>query len=480
MKLTGLLNDISYRLVGNRADLEQEITCVTARVERVTAKTLFVCTQTALSDGYRSAATAYGLGCRAFLCAHTLDLPQDALILIVPDPEALLGVLAHRCLGEPARGMTVLGVTGTVGKSSVVHTLTAILLRSGRRAASISTDGVQIGRQRRIAPAIVPDAGEIAALLHEFAASGVEIAVAELSAYQLSHKAAFFIPFAAVLMTNLMPAHIGNGEFEDFAAYREAKLSLMRSGAPFKVLPAGIALPIDGRTVTFGEGGDFSAEIVKECVGKRGYATRFWLRAPHGEKTLITLPVPGGFAVQNALAVAALARIVGLDMGEIARGLCRVQPKGRMQCVAAFDGCFSYVDSAFEPDDVARALEVLRARTTGKLTLVIGSVGGRAKWRRAPLGRVAVEHADFAYFTADDPDCEPVENICHDMLTESDPARACVVVDRRKAIARAVRELRPGDTLLIAGKGGCETQLIYGEKQRFSDKETVEETVLLL
>ena len=480
MKLFELIEDISYRLRGYASPdrFEQEIVRVTADRREAGEGVLFVCAEFALGDGHNSAHAAYALGSRVFLAERELPLPDDATVLVVEDTKRLLGELAARCYGYPARDLTVFGITGTAGKSAIAHTVTALLRRAGRSVASLTTDGVDLNGALRPADCIVPNAADIQAMLREFLETGVEFAVLEFSSYMLANRAHGAIPFSALLLSNFAPMHIGGGQHADLAAYRAAKASLFEGGAPFLVFPANFAdfsVPNRGeKCVFFGEGGHLQALDAVPVTEKRCFGTRFTLCLEDGEKERIFLPVPGDNAVKNALAAAALALIAGLSLKEIATGLCAYVPNGRLECVGAYEGRYVFVDSAYTGQDLARALDTLRPYTKGRLSLLIGSVGGRARERRAPLGQAAGAYADFVYLTADNPDCEDARDICEELMRGmDDPFRCCIVPDRRRAIERAVLEMRPGDTLLLAGKGGEAYQLIRGRKERFCEREIV-------
>lgn len=484
MRLFELMENISYRLRGNVSDerLLQEVKRVSADYRRAGDGVLFVCACFATGDGHNSANAAYTAGSRVFLAERPLSLPDDATVLMVEDTKKLLGSLAARCYGHPARSLTVFGITGTAGKSAIAHTLTALLRRAGRCAASLTTDGVDLNGTLRAAECIVPNGADVQAILQEFLETGVEFAVLELSSYMLSNHAHASIPFSALLLSNFAPCHIGRGQHPDLADYRAAKASLFEGDAPFLVFPANFAdfsVPKQcQKSVIFGGDGDLQATNITPTVGKTGFGTRFTLCLKNGEKEEISLPVAGDNAVQNALAAASLALIAGLSFKEIAAGLSNYMPKGRLECVGAYEGRYVYVDSAYEGRDLARALKSLRPYTKGRLCVLLGSVGGRAKDRRLPLGRAAAEHADFVYLTADNPDCEDVRTICEDVMRGmDDPSRCCIIPDRREAIVRAVLEMRPGDTLLLAGKGAEPYQLIRGRKEDFCEREIVAEAL---
>ena len=476
-----LFENISYRLRGNEDRMDEEVRGVTAELARVEAGALFVCTCTALRDGHNCVTAAYHAGCRVFLGQHPVDLPDDAVLLTVEDAEALLGELAARFWGYPARSLTVVGITGTFGKTSVAYTLCALLERADRKTALLCSDGVRIGPTLYETGDVVPDAAELQRILRQLCDAGVEVAVLELSAYMLAHKTAFSIPFAVVLLTNLAERHIGPNEFRNFDAYAAAKLSLLHSGAPIVVLPHDLShLNASSRCLTFGVGGDVFAENASDFVDRSDVGTRFDLVLSDGTKEAVFLPVPGDIAIENALAASAAAVALGATPQQIFKRLSGIRPRGRMECISVYGRRWIFVDAAFEADSLARALQLLRKRTVGRLTVVVGAVGGRARFRRAPLGRTATAFADFAYFTADDPDFEDPAAICAEMTAEADPMRCCTIPDRAAAIRRAVLEMRPGDVLLLAGKGGSRSQLINGIRTPFEERDVVAETVALL
>ena len=471
MRLTELIKGFSYRLVGNCEIEGIELDAVTTQSHDATPAHLYICTRTALRDGHYAAEVAYQGGCRLFLAERTLILPPDATVLVVEDTEALTGELAARLMGHPARRMTLLGVSGSVGKSSVACMLFSMLRAAGRRAAVLLPTGVL--EEKGFAPFgnIMPDGAEIAEILRNFEANGVEYVILALSSYMLEHKAAFSLPFAAVLLTNLSPELPGRGECPNPRAHCRAVASLLACDAPFKLLPTELDLACEGgRLLRFGEGGDFSARDI--CRYDEGGGSSFLLTYPGGSANAYT-PVPGRAAINNALAASALAVTVGLGEREILEGLRQPVP-GMLECIADFSGRRIYRDTAYSPEALTRALLTLGECCRGKLTVLLGSVGGRAKARRLPLAAAAERHADFVYLTADNPDTEDPMQICTRMAQGfEDASRYVIIPDRQAAIERAVLEMRPGDVLLLAGKGRECFQLVNGQRLPFDERKIV-------
>ena len=474
MDLRELLSGLEYRPAPGSVMPPLEILDVITAPCSDAQNTLYVCVDTPLQNGRTGMEAAYAAGCRAFLCTHDAFPGTEATVLISPEPERMLGVLAARVHGHPARHLAVLGVSGSTGKTSVCLLLREVLERAGKRVGAITSDGVFMDKEHIRCPVIVPNAADIQRTLAKMVSRGIEIAVLELSSYQLWHHAAAGTDFLAVALTNFSPRHIGHREHASLQEYHAAKQRLLDCGAPFSVLPVGNSFRARGRVLTFGEGGDFCAKDLHSIShATRGFGMQLTL-CEGADCTQVSLCMPTQGFVENALVVAALARVVGLTLTQTADGLCGASVPGRMECVLFAGGRAVYVDSAFSPEDLSVALDALSGYCEGRLAVLLGSVGERARYRRAELGRTACEHADFVYLTADDPDTEDPVGICTEMQAGMrEPLRSVILPDRRAAITRAVREMRPGDLLLLAGKGSAAYQLIAGERLPFCERDIV-------
>ena len=454
---------------------DAEIIGVVTDAKEAAADKLFLCTRTALHNHHFDADAAYAAGCRFFAAERGLALPSDATVLILPDTCEVAGELAARCLAHPARELTVFGITGGVGKSALAHILCALLRRGGMRAASITTDGVDLNGGVTPHGSILPDAVALQALLRHLRDEGVEIVILELSQYQLAMKVHKGIDFTVLLHTGNKPRAVDPAVKHPTVADHD---TLFLESAAISVAPVGTRLPPCGKRIFTGEGGQIFVSDAVESWGEQGFFTQFKLHISGGEVLSAALPLPCEWAVQQAPLAVAAALAVGMSPAEIAAHLTACHARGRMECIGSLRGRLVFTDVAYTPRAVAETLRLLRARTRGKLTVLLGSVGGRAVARRAPLGQAAEQGAELVYLTADDPDTEPVGEICREMAAGfCDPSRYVIVPDRRAAILRAVRELRPGDTLLLCGKGGEERQLLGGKYLPFSEKEIVLEAM---
>jgi len=437
---------------------------------KVTKNALYAATVTPMRDGHDGAAAAYADGCRLFLTERDPALPPDATVFITPDTEALLGPLAARVLGDPGRRLTVFGIAGARGKSSVALLAAALLRQNGRAVGTLTTDGTQVGDTFTPADVLVPDAAEIQHVLARFQEAGCEFAVLEFSAYQLTHGAAHGIPFAALLLTDTAPAHVGRGEFRRAEDYFAAVANLFGEPAPLVLLPKNDPpFSVRGHAVRFGQDGNVACRRLDPVP----YACRFTISF-EGEEYTVTHPVPGDTAIHNATAATALALAAGLPLASIAPRLSALTTPCRMERVAPQ----VFFDTAYTGEDLTRALSLLRPDTPGRLSVLTGSVGGRARQRRAPLGAAALRNADFVWFTTDDPDAETPDAIFRDLLAGDDgTGRYRCIADRKAALLAALSELRPGDALLVTGKGEPTYQLIAGERVPFSERAVIKEAL---
>ena len=303
------------------------------------AQTVYVCVRTPLCDGHVGAAEAYARGCRCFVAARGLGLPPDAAVYTTEEPSVYLGELAARCFGYPARSLTVFGITGEVGKTSVADTLTCLLRQAGHKVATLTTDGFDVDGEFQKAGYVAPNAADVQRMLRAARRAGAAFAVIELSSYMLSQNVHKSIPFAALLQT-APPQEDDTVRRHGAADYRRAKDILIACGAPLLFLPYGTeATTARSRVLYMGQTGDVTGTQAKTVLREDACGTSFRL-GYQGEEFEVFYPVVGDFAVKNATAAAALALAAGLPPSKIAQGLAHSAPIGRLeQIYASGDRC---------------------------------------------------------------------------------------------------------------------------------------------
>jgi UDP-N-acetylmuramoyl-L-alanyl-D-glutamate--2,6-diaminopimelate ligase len=399
-------------------------------------------------------------------------LPQ----LVVPDARAAASHLAALFHGDPGTAVDAVGVTGTNGKTTTVWLLRHLLSTRGA-AASIGTLGV-IGTEGRREPGTLTTPGPVQ-LMERLAAlrdAGARYVALEVSSHALDQHRTDGLPLAAAVFTNLTREHLDY--HADMESYRRAKLrlaGLVRPGGTCVVNadePAWSGLEAGrARRLSFGLGAD--AEVRALDVTEGPGQSR-WRLAFGGRSADVRLPLPGAFNVHNALGAAAAALSLGLDLEEVAGALTSApQVPGRME-VLRRSPALVLRDYAHTPDAFERALAAVRP-DSGRLLLVFGCGGDRDRGKRPLMGRAAARLADLTFLTTDNPRSEDPAEIVRQIETGMDGAPHRVVLDRREAIAEALREAGPGDVVFLAGKGHEDYQIYGDRKEPFDEARIVAE-----
>lgn len=394
--------------------------------------------------------------------------------LVVRDTRRALSRLAAAFHGFPARRLTVIGVTGTDGKTSLVH-LTAHLLRSaGERTGALGTTGWSLdGQQRALAERTTPEAPEVQAALAEMATDGCRYAILECSSHGLALCRVEDCDFDVAAITNIGRDHLDfHGSWESYRAAKGRLFQLLDAGYQ-KDIPKVAVLNADdpsyhyfrsltrARSLTYGLAGP--ADVTAHDIAPEGWGSRFCLRTPQGE-AVARVGRPGLFNVANALAATAVALALGLPLRAIVEGLASWPGvPGRMELVDEGQPFLVVVDYAHAPEALQRALELLRRSVRGRVIVVFGCLGGRDRERRFPMGEVAGRLADYAIVTEDDSYDEDRESIMQEIAAglravgRLEGHHFALVPDRREAIAQALAMASDDDAVLLAGRGHEET-----------------------
>ncbi|HTM78485.1 MAG TPA: UDP-N-acetylmuramoyl-L-alanyl-D-glutamate--2,6-diaminopimelate ligase [Devosia sp.] len=397
-------------------------------------------------------------------------------VIIVSDVRAAYARAASRIF-EPQPEITV-AVTGTNGKTSVASFVRQIWSYAGIASASIGTLGVETANRLIAGSLTTPDSRTLHQSMRALKAQGIDHVAIEASSHGLEQRRLDGIHFEAVAFTNLTRDHLDY--HADMDAYRNAKLrlftDLLVDGGPAVVNvddpeyePFMFAALGNGSTLlTVGREGAY-IEILS--IKTEGYGQRVEVRHV-GEKTSFHLPLTGEFQVSNALIAAALAMSTGVDKAQAFAALSElVGAKGRLELVAERDGAAIFIDYSHTPDALKTALEALRPYARGQLRVVFGCGGDRDKGKRPQMGAIASELADDVIVTDDNPRTEDAATIRGEIMAAATGARE--IGDRQSAITTAVKALRAGDVLLVAGKGHEDYQIIGTTKHHFSDHEAV-------
>jgi UDP-N-acetylmuramoyl-L-alanyl-D-glutamate--2,6-diaminopimelate ligase len=441
----------------------------------VRADWVFVAVPGTASDGLQYAEDAVRRGAVAVVCERPPDSRLEAAVIIVRDARLAAAQLAAEFNGNPARSLLVAGVTGTNGKTTVSMMLRAVLQRAGLEPGLVGTVAYEIGSRVIAAPRTTPDAVTLQNLLRQMVTTGCRSAVLEVSSHALVQQRVAGIPFKVAGFTNLTHDHLDyHGSME---AYYEAKALLFRGleAASTAVVnrddPWGRRLleeSFSGERLTYGldEG---MADVTAEAMSLSAAGSEFDLISPWGTFDA-RVCLPGRHNVANALAAFGMGVAMGCDPAGAVEAIAGVtKVRGRLERVPGKAPFSVFVDYAHTDDALRNVLGALRPLTTGRLMVVFGCGGNRDRSKRTKMGAVAAALADRVWVTTDNPRNEAPESIIADILEGLDRGNVEVVVDRREAIRAAVAAARPGDTVLIAGKGHETYQEVAGISAPFND-----------
>ncbi|MDP9072384.1 MAG: UDP-N-acetylmuramoyl-L-alanyl-D-glutamate--2,6-diaminopimelate ligase [Actinomycetota bacterium] len=461
MRLDRLLSDVA--VVERRGDAAGvDVGAIVHDSRAVTPGSLFCCLTGANADGHDHAAAAVASGAVALLCERLL--PLDVVQVRVASTRASMAAVAAAFHDHPSHALTVVGVTGTDGKTTTVHLLRAVLEAHGWPTGVIGTLG---------GPRTTPESPELQARLAGEVAAGRRAVAMEVSSHALVQHRVDAVRFEAAAFTNLSQDHLDY--HRDMESYFRAKAGLFRPGrarvgvvnaddahgqrllaeAPIRMRPWSLA---DARGLTL----------------TPTASTFTWQGEP------VVLHLAGRFNVANALCAASVAAELGVPAATVAAGLSDVQSvPGRFERVDAGQPFTVLVDYAHTPKGLEQVL--LAARETagsGRLTVVFGCGGERDHAKRPLMGEVAARLADLAVLTSDNPRSEdPLAIIEQVRSGVGRPERLEVEPDRRAAIALAVARARPGDVVVVAGKGHETGQELDGRTLPFDDREAARQAL---
>ncbi|WP_026316597.1 UDP-N-acetylmuramoyl-L-alanyl-D-glutamate--2,6-diaminopimelate ligase [Actinokineospora enzanensis] len=458
------------------------VTGATLRAQHVRPGDLFAALPGARAHGADFAAAAVAAGATAVLTddeGARRPAVRDAgvPVLVHPDPRAALGPVAAWIYGEPSLALNVLGVTGTSGKTTTTYMIAAGLAAADLVTGLVGTVETRIAGERLASAFTTPEAPDLQALFAVMLERGVTHVPMEVSSHALSLGRVAGTRFAVGAFTNLSQDHLDfHPDMED---YFRAKALLFDGRSSAEVVCVdqdwGRRL-VHPRTVTVATAGDADWTASDIRVSRTGEQS-FVLHTPGGRRVPATLPMPGPFNIANALVAAAVLDTAGIPIEAITRGLAEVRVPGRMERVALGQDFTAVVDYSHKPEAVAVALDAIRSRTEGRVLAVLGCGGDRDAAKRPLMGEAAARRSDLLVVTDDNPRGEDPAAIRAAMLAgarevpEGERGEVVDIGDRRRAIAEAVARARPGDAVVIAGKGHETGQEIAGVVHPFSDRE---------
>ncbi|MBQ8858113.1 MAG: UDP-N-acetylmuramoyl-L-alanyl-D-glutamate--2,6-diaminopimelate ligase [Lachnospiraceae bacterium] len=483
MKKIGLLvQELEYELL--QGSLEGEISELVYDTRKVSKDSMFVCIVGTAFDSHEKAAEVAAAGAKVLVVSKNVEVPENVTVIKVADTRYALSLISAAYFDYPANTLKVIGITGTKGKTTTTFMIKSILENAGYKVGLIGTIETIIGEKHIPANNTTPESYIVQEYFAEMLKAGCQVCVMEVSSQGLMMHRTAGIPFEIGIFTNLAPDHIGPNEHSSFEEYAECK------GMLFKQCKVGIANADDENfdmvmknhtcaleTIGFSEKADLRASNVN-LVGRPGY-----LGVTYDLTGLLNfqveIDIPGKFSVYNSLVAIAVCRHFDIQKENILEALKAAKAKGRIEQVKVSDDFMLLIDYAHNAMSLESLLSTLKEYHPERLVCLFGCGGNRSKLRRYEMGEVSGKMADLTIVTSDNPRFEEPQDIIDDIkigLAKTD-GKYVEIIDRKEAIKYAIANGRPGDVIVLAGKGHEDYQEIKGVKYPMDERVLIEEVL---
>lgn len=470
MKLSSLLKGVKTQDVYEERDVER----VTDKDNEDLKNALFVCIDGSRCDGHSLAQRAIEKGAVAVVTSRDLGIKEQ---IVVEDTRCALSQIASNFYGNPSEKLKLIGVTGTNGKTSTCHYIRDILNSLNIKCGILGTVRNDTGDKYEEPVLTTPEPMDLHRMFAEMVKSGCEYCVMEVSSQALAQKRVYGLRFYASVLTNITPDHLDyHGNMEE---YTKTKLELFKqsdfacinidderiseSSENIKCKKITVSALTDradytAKNIVCNENGIRYEFVGMDCIGR------------------IQTSLCGKFTVYNTLFAVSTLVNLGFDIDKISKAIAELKPvPGRGEIVPVPRNFTVMIDYAHTPDGLKSILECAREITSGRIILVFGCGGDRDKSKRAEMGRIAGEFADYAIVTSDNPRKENPLLIINDILhgMEKTKARLAIIENRRQAIEFALKKAKKNDLVLLAGKGHETYQIIGNEKHSFDERDII-------
>ena len=484
MELKKLLTGVeNYK---SKGDMEIEIKKVECNSKKVVPNSLFIAIKGYDFDGHEYIEEAIANGATAVMLDMSADfkkikLKPDVTIIITDDTRKALARVSCNYFGNPSRYFKLIGVTGTKGKTTTTYMIKSILEKAGHKVGLIGTIANYIGDEcLGYSNRTTPESLELQELFYKMAKAKVEYVVMEVSSQSLKLSRVEGCYFDYAIFTNLYKDHISLKEHSDMNEYFESKLKL------FSMAPKGFVNSDDFKCNKIINNSpkcdiktyavDNKADILAKDITITNISVDFKVKL--GTKNeRVKVNIPGRYSVYNALAAISLAVSLGIDAEKIKEGLESIVVPGRNELVPNKEELAIMIDYAHTAESLENILQATKTYTPGRVICVFGCGGDRDTEKRPRMGEVSGRVADYTIVTTDNPRTEKPEDIISEIEKGISKTKGKyeIVVDRKEAIAKAIKIMNKRDIVIIAGKGHEVYQEINGEKKPFNEREIIKE-----
>ena len=477
MKLSEILKGLEYELL--QGSIDTDITKIEYDSRKAEKGSLFVCVTGLKTDGHIYAHKAVESGAVALICERNIEgIDKSVTIIKVKDSRVTISAIADNFYDHPATKMTMIGVTGTNGKTTTTYLIKSVLDHIGQKVGVIGTIENRIGDVEIHTERTTPEALELCELFDEMAKAGVSHTVMEVSSHSLALHRVDFCKFKIGIFTNLTQDHLDYHKTMENYMKAKGKLFEMSENAVINADDHAGAYMLSrakGRVLTFGIDNDADLKASDMHITANGVK---YVLTYEGNKYNVDINIPGKFSIYNSLGSIGACLILGIPMETILAGLKEnYGVPGRFQTIKSHKGFNAIVDYAHTPDGLENILNTAREFVKGRIITVFGCGGDRDRTKRPIMGEIGGRLSDICVITSDNPRTEEPGLIIKD-IEEGIKDTGCpyeCITDRKEAILHAIAIAKEGDVVVIAGKGHEDYQIFKDKTIHFDDAEVVRE-----
>lgn len=482
MQIKELLMGLDYDVLSGCPDIDIDNIYNDSR--KVTENSLFFCIVGANSDGHDYISQVVEKGASCLVVSKDIEPIENILIIKVKNTRYAMGIISSNFYGNPSKELTVIGITGTKGKTTTTYMIREMLIAAGRKTGLIGTIEIIDGKEATPNLNTTPESMIIHKRLRDMVNNGLDSVVMEVSSQGLMMDRVAGVDFDYGIFSNLSRDHIGPNEhktFEEYAMWKSKLFEMCKTGIfngddPYvDVMTKNASCKI----LKYGINGDYEYKAVGHSLySKEGHlGISYTLEGVTNAE--ITVNLPGEFSIYNSLAALSVANEMGVPMTEIKHILHDIRVKGRVEMISISDKFTLLIDYAHNAVSLESILSTLREYQPKRLISLFGCGGNRSRDRRFEMGEVSGNMADFTIITSDNPRFEEPQEIINDIITgiSKTNGRYVDILDRKEAIRYAIMNAEEGDVIVLAGKGHEDYQEIKGVKHHMDERDLIREVL---
>lgn len=482
MKLKKILNNIEYELI--KGSLDTNITDLCYDSRKVTKDCAFICLEGTQVDGHDFIDTAIKKGASTIFIEKDIEVSQPVTVIKLSNTRKDLSLLSINYFDNPASKLTMIGITGTKGKTTTSWMIKNILEEEGKKVGVIGTMGVFIGNNHYETINTTPESYEIQKYLSEMVNQNIEYAIMEVSSQALKVGRVEGMTFDYGIFTNLTKDHIGEGEHENMEDYIYSKSLL------FQKSKHGI-LNIDDKHYqdmtknntcdihTFGKNKEADLIINNIKLLRKEHFIGLELHTKGLIEDTFLVNTPGEFSAYNAISAILTTKLIGCKLESIKKALSKVAVKGRVEIIPVSSKYSVIIDYAHNGISMTNILNTMREYHPKRIVSLFGCGGNRSKTRRYDMGEISGRLSDFTIITEDNSRYEDINDIMNDIEIglKKVNGKYIKIEDRKEAIKYAIENAKEGDIILLLGKGHETYREKNGVREHFDEREVIKEII---